>query len=426
MNALPFPPLSESRAAICFFCILLIPCALGGLALMGGGLCRSRNVAHSLVGAMCVTAVASVSYFLVGAAWQGSAGHPAHSIRILGVAWDWIGAEPFLLRGVEKSASNALPVAFGFFAVALAAIIPLGAAAERWRLSACCVSTAMFACVTYPLFAHWTWGGGWLAQLGRNFHLGDGFIDRGGGAVVQAAGGLTALAIVWIIGPRQGKYDAEGLPTAMPAHNAAFVLYGCFFAWLGYLGLNCAGAILFGNADFAGLCLVPVTATLAAGSAVLAAAWVARKRLRVVDASICANAWIAGLVASSAGCLIIRPAGAIPIGLVAGTLVVFTVEWLELHLRVDDPGGVISVHAVNGVWGLLALVPFSPAPDQWLAQLVGIATLIGFVLPFSYASNWLLDRMVHFRAASEAERRGLDLSELGAGAYPDFMIHDDF
>jgi Amt family ammonium transporter len=418
--------MSEARAAICFLCMLLIPCALGGLALMGAGLCRSRNAAHSLLGALCTAGVAGISYLAVGAAWQGFAGQPGHSLQIGGVTWDWIGAGPLLLRGVEKDVTYALVAAFGFFAVALAAIIPLGASAERWRLSACCVSTALFACVTYPLFAHWTWGGGWLAGLGVHFHLGGGFLDLGGGAVVQATGGLTALAIAWIIGPRRGKYDAKGVPSAMPAHNTAFVLYGCFLAWLGYVGLNCAGAILFAGADLAGLCLVPVNVTLSAGSAVLAAAWVTSKRLRVVDASICANAWVAGLVASSAGCLIIRPAGAVVIGLSAGAILVFSVEWLELHLKVDDPGGVISVHAICGLWGLVALIPFAPGADQWLAQLVGIATLLGFVLPFSYGANRLLNRMVRFRAAPEAERRGLDLYELGAGAYPDFMTHDDF
>jgi Amt family ammonium transporter len=308
----------------------------------------------------------------------------------------------------------------------LAAMIPLGAAAERWRLRACCASTAVFAAITYPLFAHWTWGGGWLARLGANFHAGDGFLDSGGASVVHAAGGLTALAIVWILKPRRGKYHAEGMPAAMPAHNAAYVLFGCFLAWLGFLGLNCAGALLFTNVDFAQLCLIPVNATLAAAAAVLAGAWITHKRFRVVDASICANAWVSGLVACSAGCGIIRPAGSVVIGAVAGALVVFSVEWLELHLKVDDPGGVISVHAIGGVWGILAVAPFSSAADQWLAQVVGAATLIGFVLPVAYGSNLLLNSLIPYRAAPEAERRGLDLYELGAGAYPDFMTHEEF
>jgi Amt family ammonium transporter len=347
-----------------------------------------------------------------------------------GNAWGWIGSERFLLRGIEFDRSPyCLAVVFGLFAVGLAAMIPLGAAAERWRLSASCASTVVFAGCIYPLYAHWVWGGGWLAQLGISYHIGRGLIDSGGASAIQAVGGLTALAVAWILGPRRGKYDSKAMPTAMPAHNAVLVLFGCFLAWIGYVGLDCAGAILFTGVEAGRVILIPANATLASGSALLAAAGITHTRFGKADASLCANAWVAGLVASSAGCAVIRPAGAVLIGLIGGPLVVFSVEWLELHFKIDDPGGAISVHGLGGLWGVLAVGLFAQTPfngqDQWLAQVIGVATLIGFVLPLAYGSNWLLDRLMGQRVAPEGERNGLDIYELGTGAYPDFKTHYD-
>jgi Amt family ammonium transporter len=142
------------------------------------------------------------------------------------------------------------------------------------------------------------------------------------------------------------------------------------------------------------------------------------------DASLTANGWVGGLVATSAGCAFLPPAAAVLTGLIAGALVTFSVELLELRLEVDDPGGSVSVHAVAGVWGLLAA---GLSTGSVLAQLVGVATLLGFVFPLSWGLNALLNRFAPMRVSKEGERQGLDLFELGAGAYPDFVTHtDDF
>jgi Amt family ammonium transporter len=257
-----------------------------------------------------------------------------------------------------------------------------------------------------------------------NYGLGRGFLDAGGSSTIQAVGGLAALSIAWILGPRRGKYTQEHMPVAIPGHNAVLVLFGCLLAWIGWSGLNCAGALLFAGPPVRAP-LVVVNTTLAAMCASLAAAAITRARFGKPDASLCANGWVAGLVASSAPCASVRPAPAMLIGLVAGALVVFSVEWLEFRLTVDDPGGAVSVHALGGVWGILAAGLFSAAPGQWLAQFVGIATLLGFVLPLVYALNWLLDRVYPQRVPPQGERQGLDLHELGAGAYPEFMSHND-
>jgi Amt family ammonium transporter len=416
------PAPAETTAALSFLFVLLIPCAAAGLALINAGLGRFRNAAHSMLSALAVIAVAALVYFLIGAAWQGSAGQPAFALHMGGQDWNWIGAGKFFLRGLELGGWSSLGALFGLMSAGLAAIIALGGGADRWRLGASCASTVLLAGWIYPLFAHWAWGGGWLAQLG--------FLDSGGAGVIQTVGGLTALSITWILGPRRGKFNPDGMPSAMPGHNAVFVLLGCFLAWLGWLGLNSAGAILFTGVEASRAVLVAFNTTLAAGSGALCVAAITRARFGKTDASLCANGWVAGLVAVSAGCAVVRPAAAVIIGLVAGALVVYSVEWLELRLGVDDPGGFVSVHAVAGLWGLLAaglLAAVAPgdAPGLWLAQLAGIATLLGCILPMTYGLNWLLNRLMPQRVAVEGERQGLDLYELGAGAYPDFMTHNE-
>jgi ammonium transporter, Amt family len=171
--------------------------------------------------------------------------------------------------------------------------------------------------------------------------------------------------------------------------------------------------------------LVVINTTFAACAAALAAAATTRIRFRRPDASLIANGWMAGLVSSSAGCATLKPATTILTGLVAGLIVVLSVEMFELHLKVDDPCGSISVHAVCGIWGLLAAGIFSGSGAQFMAQLVGIATLLGLIFPMTYGLNWLLRRFIPYRVSLDGERQGLDLHELGADAYPEFVVHAD-
>lgn len=432
---------SDTVSALCAVLILLVPFAGAGLSLINTGLGRSRSAAQTMLSSLCAFSVAALVYFAWGFAWQGFPGGPAHALTLAGKQWSWAGASPVLFHGLLFDGSFAsLAALFGMFSVGLAALIPLGAGADRWRLGSICASTALLAGVTFPLFAHWTWGGGWLAQLGANCGLGSGFLDAGGSGAIQAVGGLTALSIAWILGPRRGKYTVDGLPIAIPGHSAVLVMLGCALALIGWLGLNSAGAILFAGAPPARIVLVAVTTTLSAAAAGLAAAAITQARFGKPDASLTANGWIGGLAASSAVCAFVSPFSAVAIGLVSGALVTFAVEWFELHLAVDDPGGSISAHAVGGIWGLLALGIFAEvhpptaiasapgvgnASPNWLAQLAGVATLLGFVLPLTYGLNWLLNRFYPQRVAPEGERQGMDLYELGAGAYPEFVVHSD-
>jgi len=414
----------------CFAAILLVPCAAMGLALINTGLGRSRSAAHSMMSSLCVLAVAALAYFVCGFAWQGFPGSAAHVATVSGKPWNWLGAGPLLFRHQPLDGSlGSLAALLGFLSVGIAAMIPLGSGADRWRLGACCVSTAVLGGWTFPLFAHWVWGGGFLAQLGVNYGLGRGFIDTGGAATIQAVGGLTALSIAWLLGPRHGKYTRDGLPTAIPGHNGVLVMLGCLLALAGWLGLNCAGAILYNAVAPGNAVQVAVNTLLCAASAAAATAIITNVRFGKPDASLTANGWIGGLAASSGACAFVIPAEAVVIGAIAGVLVTLSVEWFELHMSVDDPGGSVSAHAMGGLWGVLAVGIFAGAgvgmSGQWLAQLVGIATLIGFVLPLTYGLNWLIGRVSPHRVAAEGERQGMDLHELGAGAYPEFVVHSD-
>ena len=426
---------SEIQTAACIFFLLLAPLSGAGLALINAGLGRSRNAAHLMMSALCVVSVAACLYFVCGRAFQGFASGGAHVFQLGGKPFDWLGAEPWFFRGLPLNAldQNAAPsflmAWFGIVAAGLAGLIPTGSGADRWRLGAVCASTALLAGITFPVFAHWAWGGGWLAALGTQYSLGRGYLDAGGSGTIHVIGGLTALAITWILGPRRGKYSNEGMPMAIPGHNAVLVLFGCFLAFAGWIGLNCAGAMLFVGVEIGRAPLLAVNTLLSAASAALTAAVITRIRFTKTDASLSANGWIGGLVASSASCAFIPPAAALMIGIVAGVLVTFSVELLDLRLEIDDPGGSISVHAVGGLWGVLAVGLFgrleAGGPGQMLAQVVGIASLLGFVLPLSYALNLLLNRIMPQRVAVEGEHQGMDLYELGAGAYPEFITHTD-
>ena len=427
----------ETQTIFCVFFLMLAPLAGAGLALMNAGLGRTRNAAHSMMAALCVIAVAAVAYFVCGRALQGYPGGLAHLITIAGQPWDWLGAEPWFFRGVPlNGVTPGAPPVFlyawlGVIGAGLAGLIPLGSGADRWRLGAVCASTALLSGLAFPLFAHWAWGGGWLAQLGMSHGLGRGYLDAGGSGTIHTVGGLTALAITWIVGPRRGKYSSDGMPMAIPGHNAVLVLFGCLIAFVGWLGLNSAGAILFAGVDVNRVPLIAINTLLGASSAALVAAMITKIRFGKPDASLTANGWVGGLVAASAACAFVPPAAIVIVGLVAGALVTFSVELLDLRLEVDDPGGSISVHAVAGLWGVLAvglLGRLEAGTDgQLLAQVVGIGTLIGFVLPLTYGLNLILNRFIPQRVALEGEQQGMDLYELGAGAYPEFMTHtDDF
>jgi len=422
----PAPVLTEAVLALTLALLFLAPLAIAGIALINTGLGRSRSAAQSLLGNVAILAVSAIVFALVGATFVGTLGAVGHCFQLAGKPWNWLGAGPLFLRGLGAAPPQTqLALLFEFMAVALAAMIPWGSGADRLRLTAGCATAVVLASIVFPLVAYWVWGGGWLAQLGDHFGLGAGFLDGGGAATVHLLGGLSALAVIWIAGPRRGKFPKEGLSTALPGHNAVYVLFGCLLALVGWLAWNVAGAVLFLHAPLAALPVTAVNTLLSASGALAATFAVTRFRFGKPDASLCANGWLAGLVASTACAGLVTPGQALFVGLVSGIITPLMVELLELALSIDDPSGAVTVHAVGGLWGLLAAGFFAPLPGQLVAQLVGISTLLGLVLPLVYLLFWLLNRFVPFRVDPDGERIGMDLHELGGGAYPDFVIHRD-
>jgi len=411
--------MSEATFALTLVLLLLAPLAIAGVALINTGLGRSRSAAQSLLGNLAVIAVTIIVFALIGATLAGTPGAAAHIAHLAGKPWNWLGKGPFFLSGLDSATPQTqLALLFEFLAIALAACIPWGSGADRLRLTAGCAIAAVLAATVFPLLAHWVWNGGWLSQLGLNFSLGAGFLDPGGAATIHVLGGLSALALVWITGSRKGKFPKEGFSTAMPGHNSVYALFGCLVALVGWLAWNAGGAILWLHAPLSALPVTAINTLLSASGALAATFTVTRLRFGKPDASLCANGFLAGLVASSASAAIVSPLPALFTGVVAGIVT-------PLAVSIDDPSGAISVHAASGLWGLIAAGIFAPQPGQLLAQLVGIATLLGLVLPLIYLLFWVLNRFVPFRVDTDGERIGMDLHELGGGAYPEFVIHRD-
>ena len=428
----PIPPIaaaamSDTETTLMLALLLLCPLAIAGVALINTGLGRSRSAAQALVGSLALAAVAVIVFALVGAAFAGGGpGGWGLAVHTGGVAWEFLHVGPLFLRGLAAATPQAqLAVLFEFFSVAFVAIIPWGSGADRWRLAAGCGVAAVVAAIVFPLAAHWAWGGGWLAQLGANFGLGAGFLDAGGAGSIHLLGGLCALAVVWLAGPRRGKFPREGLSTAMPGHSGVYVLFGCMVALVGWLAWNAAGAILWLRAPLSALPIVAINTLLSASGALVTTLLVTRFRFGKPDASLCANGWLAGLVASSACAAIVSPIASLFIGAAAGLFTPLLVELLELALSIDDPSGAVTVHGAAGLWGLLAAGIFAPQAGQLTAQLVGIAALLGLMLPLVYFLFTILNRIVPFRVDPDGERIGMDLHELGGGAYPEFVIHRD-
>lgn len=418
--------MTDALFALTLVLLLLAPLAIAGLALINAGLGRSRSAAQSLLGCLAILAVAAIVFALAGATFAGIPGTAGHTLLIAGKSWDWLGKGPFFLGGLASAPlQSQLALLFEFLAVSFAALIPWGSGADRLRLVAGCATAAVLAAVVFPLLAHWMWPGGWLAQLGANFGLGAGFLDQAGAATVHVLGGVSALAVIWIAGPRKGKFPKEGFSTAMPGHNATYVLFGCLLALVGWGAWNLAGAILWLHAPLSALPVAAVNTLLSAGASLAATFAVTRIRFGKPDASLCANGWLTGLVASSGCSALATPFEALLVGALAGIATPLLVEVMELALSIDDPSGAVSVHAVGGMLGLLAAGLFASQPGQFLAQLVGIATVLGLVFPLVYLLFWLLNLVVPLRADPDGERIGMDLHELGGGAYPEFVIHRD-
>src|SRR5437016_12067363 len=325
--------------------------------------------------------------------------------------------------------------------------IVTGSCAERWKFGAFAISSVFMGAFTYPLFANWAWGGGWLSQLGTNFGLGHGYADFAGSGVVHSVGGVTALALGMIIGPRIGKYTRSGKPNAIPGHDLVIVLTGCFILAFGWFGFNPGSTLAASGNGALRISSIAVNTMLAGCTGSFGAILYMWMRYGKPDASMSGNGLLAGLVAITAPSGFVNTVSAAIIGLIAGVLVCVSVEFVERKLKVDDPVGAISVHGVNGLWGVLSVGLFADGTSnyggswngvtgsvtglfygdasQLAAQLVGISTLLGFVFTFSFLLNLVLEFFIGHRVSAETEIAGLDIPEMGQLGYPEFVFRPE-
>ena len=420
-----------------------------GFAMVETGFTRAKNAAHTFAMNFMVYGIGMLAYWAIGFALQAGGVGPLatlggfdklnqeFALTLGGKTWGLFGHSGFFLTGVAYAAPVFTYFLFQMVFMDTAATIPTGAMAERWKFSAFAVFSIFIGAIIYPVFGNWTWGGGWLSQLGTNLGLGHGHVDFAGSSVVHMTGGVIALVGAWLLGPRRGKYNADGTPNAIPGHNIPMALVGTFILCFGWFGFN-PGSTLAGSDLRIG---VIATNTMLAGAAGSVTAMLYMwSKYGKPDPSMMANGALAGLVAITAPCAFVTAPSAVLIGGIAGALVCASVFFVDAKLRVDDPVGAISVHGVNGLWGILSLglladgtygdgwngVPgavrglFYGDASQFVAQLVGGLTNFVAVGAMAYAAYKVTDLVVGgHRVSAEVEELGLDLPEMGALAYPD-------
>jgi Amt family ammonium transporter len=446
-----------------------------GFASVEAGLGRAKNASHTMAMNFMIYPLGCFAFWAYGFAlgwgnwfngpvadgWYASLG-PGLSLLNeglgIGVAdanaptvfqYGLLGTKGFFLQGVEDSSVMAL---FFFMMVFMdtTATIPTGTMSERWAWKNFCLY-GLWVALPYCIYANWVWGGGWLAQAGKNWGLGHGAVDFAGSGVVHAMGGIIALAGGLAIGPRIGKY-VNGKPHAFPGHNIPMVVLGTFILAFGWFGFN-PGSTLSGT-DLR-ISFVVVNTMLASVTAALAAMFYMMAKGLKPDTSMLCNGMLAGLVAITAPCAFVDSWAAGLIGAIAGVIVVESVFFWE-RMGIDDVVGAVSVHGVNGIWGLISVGIFAngkygagPAlPDgtfgagwngvvgergvagilygdtgQLYAQLLDSAVVIVFGFTMAYVWFKFSDMITPLRVSKEVELAGLDGPEMGCLGYPDFILH---
>ena len=428
-----------------------------GFAMVETGFCRAKHAAHVVSTNFAIFGLGFVAFFLVGYAfmfggysyvvpgadfgYHSAVGEPL--IKIGDWVFLWRGG--FALTDIGKAGGAAV---LGFFLYMVAfmdttATIPTGYMAERWKWKSFMGWGLFCGAIYYPLFGAWTWGGGWLSQLGNNVDLGLGYVDFAGSGIVHAMGGIAALTGAMVLGPRLGKFGPDGTPRAIPGHNIPLAMLGTFILLFGWFGFNAASTLAATDIQFA---LVAANTAIAAAFGSVAALWWITRRTGKPDPAMMVNGMLAGLVAITAPCAFVDPWAAGVIGLIAGVLVIESAFFIERRFKLDDPVGAISVHGVCGIFGVLAVGIFANGTygagwnltegvdggvtgilyggsgfEQLIAQTIGAATIVVVFGLLSYGFFRLQDRLTAggIRPTAADEVAGLDLPEMGVLAYPD-------
>ena len=378
-----------------------------GFAMLEAGLVRSKNVTTQLTKNIALFSIAAIMYWLVG-----------YNLMYPGDGWLITGMLGPIFATADITGDPALETGYAtgsdfFFQLmfcATTASIVSGTLAERIKLWPFLIFTVVLTGFIYPIEASWQWGGGFLSEMG--------FSDFAGSTLVHAAGGFAALAGAFILGPRLGKYK-DGRVNPMPGSNLALATLGTFILWLGWFGFNGASQLALGTeADANAVAIIFANTNMAAAAGAVAALILTQILYKKDDLTMVLNGALAGLVSITAGPLDPTLFGALWIGAVGGVIVVLAVPFLD-KLKIDDVVGAIPVHLIAGFWGTLA-VPFYTEGTSFVTQIIGFAIIGAFVFVVSLIVWVILKATMGIRVSEEAEINGLDVSELGMEAYPEF------
>ena len=384
-----------------------------GFAMVETGFTRAKNAANIVMKNVMDMSLGSIVFWILG-----------FGLMFGEDIGGFIGAPDFFVKGDYGAAypSSSFFI-FQTMFCATAATIVSGAMAERTNFLVYCIYSVLISALVYPISGHWIWGGGWLAEMG--FH------DFAGSTAVHMVGGVAALIGAKMIGPRIGKYNEDGSVNAIPGHSIPLGALGVFLLWFGWFGFNGASTVCAtGDEALISMGDIFITTNMAAAAgstATMIYTWV---RYGKPDVSMTLNGVLAGLVAITAGCDVVSPAGALIIGLLAGVLVVVAVEFFDQKLKIDDPVGAISVHGVCGAFGTIVTGLFATKDGLFygggtsflMTQIIGVVTVAIYVAIAMSIIFGVLDKLFGLRVSEAEEIKGLDMEEHGLlSSYADFM-----
>jgi ammonium transporter, Amt family len=380
-----------------------------GFALVEAGFTRSKNTTNILFKNLMDFVMGTIVFWILG-----------FGIMFGSKNGFWGGIDLFSQNNYRSDMPDMAFLIFQTVFAATAATIVSGAMAERTKFNAYLIYSAVISLAIYPVSGHWAWGGGWLSKLGVPFH------DFAGSSVVHMVGGMTSMIGAAILGPRIGKYDKFGKAKAIPGHSITLATLGVFVLWIGWFGFNPGSQLAAsGTANAKAISLIFVTTNIAAAGGALSTMMYIWMKYKKPTLSMTLNGALAGLVAVTAGCDAVSPGGALIIGILAGVLVVFSVEFFDKIVKIDDPVGAISVHGICGSFGTLMVGFFSTSQGLFYgqgagllkSQAIGVISIAAWALATSAILFIALKYLNGLRVEKVVEEEGLDVYEHGESAY---------
>jgi ammonium transporter, Amt family len=421
---------------------ILVLLGHAGFALYETGLSRAKNASNAMAMNALVWALCAIGFFVTGFALMYGGAAPSLGLDRwlihLG-AWKILTGKGFFLDGISGN-PGVLLLFFGMLCrVTIAATIPSGALAERWKFKSFFVFAVLIGAVIVPIYGSWVWGGGWIAQLGTGFGWGHGGIDYAGSSIIHLQAGGIGLVTAWMLGPRQGKFDTRGRPRPILGHHIPMAVLGCLIISIALLSLNILPSLV--NSD-GRVIIVATNSVLAAAAGAVAACLCTIWGFGKPEPTMMCNGILASLVAIAAPSAFVEPWSAVLIGAVAGAIVIWSVSFWEAR-GIDDPCGVVSVHGISGLWGILALGLFADGSfgqgyngvnthavaglfygdtRQLLAQCVmAIACVAWSCIAGGLAFGFVGRFFGPNRVPRDVELSGLDITEVGVPAYRELL-----